>query len=299
MIPTWGLVATVKAPVEKVLAFAAHHLTLGATHLWLYFDAPDDPAHAAVADHPQITATLCDESYWNGKTRHDRHQNRQARNARDAYGRCTVDWLGHLDVDEFLHLDRSLAEILSKLPANQMVMKLEPFEAMHDPRLPDDIYAARAFRGALRQEVSLYRDQALANYQTVIRDGLLSHSVGKVFFRRGIRGLSPRLHSVMLNGTRLPAPVWCAGARLLHFHAQDRQAWRDALPFRMTRGAYQYQPPLQAFLEKATAAEIDDFYLTTQVLAPDLSEELQAIGRVIVADLGLRKKVQAIFGPQA
>ena len=38
---SWSLVATVKAPEEKVLAFAAHHLSLGANHLWLYFDDPD------------------------------------------------------------------------------------------------------------------------------------------------------------------------------------------------------------------------------------------------------------------
>lgn len=298
MTSTWGIVSTVKAPVEKVLAFAAYHLDLGASHIWLYFDDPEDPAHAAVSGHPQITATRCDEAYWTGKNRHDRHQNRQSRNARDAYVRCTTDWLGHIDVDEFLHPDRPFSEILDELPANQMVMKLEPFEAMHDPLLPDDIVTAREFRGALRHEFWRYRDRALQEYKRVIRDGLLSHSVGKVFFRRGVRGLSPRLHSVMLEGVRLHSNDWCRDARLLHFHAQDRQAWLAALPFRMTRGAYQYQPLLQAFLANAKPAKVADFYLTTQVLPMDLSRELQAIGRVIIADLGLRAKLQAVFGVQ-
>lgn len=299
MMASWGLVATVKAPEAKVLAWAAHHLSIGAAHLWLYFDDPEDPAHAALQGYPRITATLCDARYWANKNRHDRHQNRQARNARDAYGRARTDWLGHIDVDEFIQADRPLAEILAEVPADRLVIKLEPFEAMHDPMLPDDIYTAREFRGALTHDVWRYRTPALGPYKRVIRDGFLSHTVGKVLFRTGVRGLAPRLHSVMLNGERLPAGDWCREARLLHFHAQDRAAWLAALPYRLTRGAYQYRPALQQFLAMATPDEIDAFYRRTQVLPVDVSEQLQEFGRVVVADLDLRKKVQAMQGEKA
>lgn len=296
MTQSWGLVATVKAPSEKVLAFVAHHLSIGATHIRLYFDDPDDPTPALLSGLPQVTATLCDAAYWADKTRHDRHQNRQARNARDAYVQSRTDWLGHVDVDEFIHADRPLSDILSDLPEHQVLLKLEPFEAMHDPMLPDDIFTAREFRGALRHEFWKYRDRALGRYKKIIRDGMLSHSVGKLLFRRGIRGLSPRLHGVMLHGVRLPTPDWCTEARLLHFHAQDRQAWLAALPFRLTRGAYMYRPPLQEFLAQAKPSRIDEFYLSTQVLPMDLSRELQRIGRVVLADLDLRSKVRSQLG---
>jgi hypothetical protein len=290
---SWGVVATVKAPEEKVLAFVAHHLSLGAAHLWIYFDDPDDPAHAALAGHPRVTVTRCDATYWSGKRRHERHQNRQSRNARDAYERCTTDWLGHIDVDEFIQPDRSLSAILHDVPDSQLVVKLEPFEAMHDPLLPDDIYTAREFRGAIRHAFWRFRRATLGDYRKIIRDGLLSHSVGKVLFRRGIPELSPRLHSVMLDGVRLPAPEWCAEARLLHFHAQDKEAWMRALPFRLARGAYQYQHGMQDLLSKATAEGIDDFYRTTQILPLDVSRALQEVGRVVTADLALREKVRA------
>jgi hypothetical protein len=291
-MPSWALVATVKAPEDKVLAFVAHHLSLGASRIFLYFDDPDDPAHAAVARLRRVTATRCTPAYWESRgPRHERHQNRQARNARDAYRRCSTDWLGHIDVDEFLFARRPVAEILDEQPAAVQVLKLEPFEAMHDPLLPDDIYTAREFRGAIRHEDWPLRRQNLGKYRTINRDGLLSHSVGKVIFRTGIQGLFPRLHSVMLGGVRLPTPDWQPDLKLLHFHAQDRQAWRAALPFRLTRGAYQYRPPLQDFLSSATPEELDDFYLTTQVLSPDAIPGLQAAGRLILADLDLRRKV--------
>ena len=40
--------------------------------------------------------------------------------------------------------------------------------------------------------------------------------------------------------------------------------------------------------------EIDRFYRRTQILPVDLRDELVKVGRVIIADLGLRNKVQAL-----
>lgn len=292
---TWSLVATVKAPKAKVLAFVAHHLALGAHHISLYFDDPDDPAHAAVAGLPRVTATLCTDAHWAAMgNRHDRHQNRQSRNARDAYQTCTTDWLGHIDVDEFILPDRPVAGILDMAAPADLLLRMEPFEAMHDPGLPDDIYTARLFRGAIQHDYWQLRHPCLGRYRTLIRDGMLSHSVGKVFFRVGIRGLAPRLHSGMLGKTRIAVPDFHPAMRLLHFHAQDRQAWLDAVPFRVTRGAYQYKPPLQAYLATATPDEIAAFYQRTQTVAPAVAATLLEVGRAVTADLGLSAKVSAL-----
>jgi hypothetical protein len=294
---TWGLVSTIKAPEEKVLAFAAHHLSLGADHLWLYFDDPDQPVPQPLADHPRITVVPCDDSHWArvGKKRPPQHQNRQTHNARYTYReKLSTDWIAHIDVDEFILAPRPVATILDETPAETIAMKLEPFEAMHDPLLPDDIYTSREFRGALRHEHWPRRRAALGTYRKVIRDGMLSHTIGKVIYRSRVPGLLPRLHAVMVDKEFVPTPTWHPEMRLLHFHAQDRQAWLDALEFRITLGAYQFRPELQAFLAEASPEEIDRFYRRTQILPTDLREELVKVGRVIIADLGLRAKVQAL-----
>jgi hypothetical protein len=137
-MPSWSVVATVKAPEEKVLAFVAHHLSLGAAEVFLYFDDPDDPAQAAVAPFSRVRATACTPEYWvECGGRSNRHQNRQSRNAREAYGHCRTDWLCHIDVDEFILAGRPVSELLGEIPADMLAAKLEPFEAMHDPLLPD------------------------------------------------------------------------------------------------------------------------------------------------------------------
>lgn len=292
----WDVVSTIKAPADQVLAFAAHHLSLGADHLWLFFDDPDAAIPAVLEGHPKVTVTRCDAAYWQafGK-RHERHQNRQARNAREAYGQTKSPWLAHLDVDEFLQADRPVAAILGGIPVEALVVQLEPFEAMHDPGLDDDIFTARTFRGPLRPEFADLRPQVLGDYAKVIPEGMLSHTVGKCFFRTGVRGLAPRLHGAMLGGERVRSTGRNPDLRVLHFHAQDRESWRAALPFRLTRGAYQYRPELQAFLLAATPQEIDRFYQRTQLLPPDLADKLCKLGRVRIADLALREKVRDLM----
>ena len=115
-----------------------------------------------------------------GKKRPPQHQNRQTHNARYTYReKVTTDWIVHIDVDEFILPARPIAAVLDDEPVATIALKLEPFEAMHDPLLPDDIYTSREFRGALRHEHWPRRRAALGHYRKVIRDGMLSHTVGK------------------------------------------------------------------------------------------------------------------------
>lgn len=291
----WGLVTTVKAPEDQILAFVAHHLSLGADRIWIYFDNPDDPAFDRVASLPKVTATRCTDSYWAARgRRHERHQNRQARNARDAQGQCDLDWLGHIDVDEFLHAPRSVGDILDDQPESSVAVRIEPFEAIHTPDLPDDIFTARHFRGPLGARFGDLRSRIIEEYELLLPKGHLSHTVGKSFCRPKAPGVQLRLHLVVRDKERLDIPVH-PELRLLHFHAQDRVSWQTALPFRLKRGAYQFHPLLAAHLAEAGPADVDHFYRTTQVLSDEKLDLLQKRGRLVTVDLGLRTKVAAMM----
>lgn len=292
----WAIVCTVKAPEDQVLAFIAHHLSLGCAQITICFDDPEDPAFAAVSRLPQVTALRCDAAHWaRWNTRPERHQNRQSRNALRAYRLCRQPWIAHIDVDEFLWPDLPVAEILDGVPGEQIMVRAEPFEALHDPGLADDIFTAGQFRAPTKAPHAALRRAVFGPLAEVLTEGVLSHSAGKAFFRTGIAGLVPRIHGGSLHGQRLPGPRFDPRLKLLHFHAQERARWLEALPFRLQRGAYQYRPELHAHLGAATPAEIAAFYDATQRATAEQAALLAAEGRLVRAELHLRRKVAALL----
>jgi hypothetical protein len=290
----WGVCATIRAPAEQVLAFALHHLDLGADHIWLHFDDPADPALGLAALLPRTSAIACDADYWTATCgrRPDAHQNRQSRNVQRIYGTTKLDWLVHLDHDEFLLPSRSISDLLDNVPVAQPIVRAAPFEALCDPSLPDDIFTARHFRGALRgAAMAGIRSAVLGPVAPLLPEGMLSHAVGKSFFRTGIAGLKPQIHGAFLAGERVEGGAFHPDLVLLHFHATDRSEWLSRLDFRLARGGYRSRPEMVAFLQAASTAERSQFFDRVQICGPEKRDLLQGNGALRTAALGLREKV--------
>lgn len=242
--PTWGLVATVKAPTREILDFAAHHLDLGAHRVFIYLDAPDPAAQAALRAHPKCRVILCDEDYWRRRKRRGRparHQPRQSLNATHCLDRRPqVDWLAHVDVDEFLWPATPLGEQLGALPASAISARVRPIEALApDPGDPPPS-GTRWFKScALAQ--SRRREETDAIYPGFgphLNGGFLSHVAGKVFVRTGLDGLSLRIHNALRHGVRDDAPALLPDTRLCHLHAERWDHWQARYRFRLQQGSY-------------------------------------------------------------
>lgn len=298
-VPSWGIVTTVKAPADQVLAFVAHHLGLGPAHIWVHLDDPDDPAAGALAGIEGVTVVRCDAAYWQGLQgwRPKQHQYRQALNIQHVYAGTDLDWLLHIDVDEFLVADRPVDAVLADAAPDRPIVRVEPWDALHDPGAPDDIFRGRYFRRPLRRgEHPGLLDDLHGPFARLLPRGLLGHSAGKCFFRTGIAKLKPVIHSARLQGTRLDAGPMEPGLALLHFHAEDPARWRDRLPFRVEKGAYRSLPDLQAFFAAAAPEVLDDFYQRTQIATPEALARLSALGMLREERLDLRAKVDALRG---
>ncbi len=296
IVTTWGICTTVKAPAAQVQAFVAYHLGLGAAHIWLHFDDPDDPA-AGLFDHPAITVIRCSDAYWMDYIgrRPPKHQNRQARNMQRIYALTDLPWIAHIDVDEYITSQTDIGTALGRTPPDQPMLRMAPWEALHDPALPDDIFTARHFRAALNgKHNAAARARVFGEYAALLSDGVLSHSAGKCFFRTGLARFEPRLHGAFRAGERVQGVPFSDDIQLLHFHAQDPAPWRNRLTFRLTRGAYQFNPPLQEWLLAADPAAIDRFYLETQTATPETLARLRAEGALREVTLSLRQKVAAM-----
>lgn len=236
--PKWGIVSTVKAPLREVLNFVAYHLNLGAHRVYIYLDAPDTATFAALKAHAKVRVTQTDESYWQKKGgRPKKHQPRQTINAADAYAkRAEVDWLTHIDHDEFLMCDTALPAVLGALEETCLCARIRPVEALsQEPQAAPQPFKGFALPMPERRRIT---ETLYPTYGAQLNGGFLSHVAGKMIYRTGIEGFSVKIHNAFLGEQQNPGQVELSEIRLCHLHAADWETWRASYAYRKAQGAY-------------------------------------------------------------
>ncbi len=305
--PTWATVTTLREPLTRVQAFVAHHLWLGASEIWLYFDDPDDPAIAAVAGIAQVRAVPCTPAMKAAHSnRSGSHESRQKANANHAYHRTQANWMIHLDADEMIEADRPLAALLAS--ARDDVVRLPPFEALHHPAAGQGMRPSHLFRGPLpdTDEGRAAARIAYGRFAGTLAAGMLSHAVGKFFLRTGIEGGALSIHAPLIGGRRARGSA-LPGLRLLHLHGGDYDEWRAHLSRRLASGAYvakfQKDKPgpdnlyhtLATLLRRRGEAGARRFWTAVSSFGPE-KRVLGRHGALHRSNLWIEPKVAAVFG---
>ncbi|MDQ2095355.1 glycosyltransferase family 2 protein [Rhodobacteraceae bacterium 10Alg 79] len=282
-IPTWGIVTTARATPRDIARFVAHHLGLGAARIDIYLDGQDPPPLA----HPRL------RFHAGAKAAHLHH--RQMANAAHCYGDTTLDWLAHIDLDEFLLPEQPLAKQLAQLPENIAQAKLMPVEALAPLTGPVRHFKRPSAQAGQPRAVleTLYPDYGLH-----LRSGLISHSEGKAIFRTRLP-LKPGVHRFRQNAPAARLPL----TPLAHIHAPSWQAFQAALPARLKSGSYAAARPgqisIQTLLEtlQDTGGEpaVKAFFQTVSTASPDHLAALDALGMLLTQDLQLDAKAQTLF----
>lgn len=219
MTPTWAVVATVDEPAPLVLAFAAWHLSLGASEVHLFLDRADAETEAGLARLPGCRVTVCDDAFWAASERRKRpalHVWRQGQNARLAYGITGADWLLHLDADEFVRDASGVLTELAEAPAEAVCMQLMVAERVWAPGTDDGSLFGGIFRHAMPDFASV-GSQVHGDYAAFFRDGLTGHKAGKALVRTGL-DIEMGIHVPV--GHR-PGPA-LKTTRMLHFDGLTR-----------------------------------------------------------------------------
>lgn len=301
----WGLVSTILAPSAEILRFAAYHLEAGAHRIYIYLDDENYEAFEALKAHPKCRVLICDASYWNKRGgRPDRHQVRQTKNASHAYRRkIDVDWLGHIDVDEFLVGD--VGGHLTALTPETKTARVRPMELLAD----GDGTAYKGFippgpaRRALVQEL-------FPTFGQYLRGGFLSHVSGKLFVRTGLKGISFRIHKAFEQEQEIPNAAELVPITLAHRHAQSWETWRARYRYRLEQGAYRAEldkgrtdkphtmslHDLFTFLEDSEGEDgLRKFHTEVAADTPDMRARLAAHDLLHIVDLDLERLVKKHF----
>ena len=305
----WGLVSTIKASAEEVLNFAAHHLEAGAHRLFLYLDSPCPKAQTFLKAHPKIRVFNCTTEFWakhRKKGRPEKHQTRQTLNATRTYRRqCKdIDWLIHMDVDEFLWSQNPIGDQLQALGPDPLCARVRPLEALSGA--PDRFKALLPFDAD--HETRLHR--IFPRFHSYLRGGFLSHTQGKLFAKTGMPEIRFRIHNIFLDGLENPALVELPETDLCHFHTTDWQHWLANYRYRLQHGSYRAElappkrhetgsPNLHILLKKLEEAEgvagLRAFFDETCQGDERLLSRLQEAGLLRHRPLDLQAKRQKHF----
>jgi hypothetical protein len=226
-LPRWGIVTTVDAPADLILCHAAYHIAAGASEVHIFLDearrAPDPDLIARLTALPGCRVTVAGRAYWraNRRRRPRLHQVRQTLNATAALEASAVDYLLHLDIDEYLWQWEPLAEELRLVPPGaylkignieRIFTALDRGEAVFTPtfRLPDTLF-----------------DDAAVDEGGLTQNGLTGHSAGKAVTPKGF-GYTVGIHRPRHPGPRgqsYPRHRLSEAATLLHFDGFTRRDW--------------------------------------------------------------------------
>lgn len=301
----WGIVSTIRAPLRDIARFAAFHLDIGTAQVHIYLDAPDLQTAEFFAGHPAVRITQCDENYWSAKPKKARstHQLRQAFNASRCYRNTRLDWLAHMDVDEFLLSPDPIAQLLAKAPADAAFARVRPAEMLAQP----DPWTGPSYFKLTRQEVGVAKSAICEIYPEFgphVPDGFISYVGGKNIARTGLANIRLGIHSLSHKGAHVSNGHVLTTAHIGHAHAPSWNVFRRHMGFRMSKGSYRRKPNesmklgdvLDVIASQEGEAGLRRFFDELCAASPGLLARLRAHQMLLTARLDLDEKVACWFG---
>ncbi|MWD27565.1 glycosyltransferase family 2 protein [Aquicoccus sp. SCR17] len=311
-LPRWGIVTMTNAAPEAILGFVAHHLELGAAHVALYLDGSDPGGLEPLAAQPAVSVTLCDDAWWQAqpRPRMDEHQLRQGHCATLAYDAAPargLDWIAHIDTDEFLlpeppGRDDPVAKALATIAPDRLCARAVPVEGLaplhgtpprYFKRLPDSV----------GQPKSVMEDIA-PDFGQHLRKGFLSHTSGKVFARTGLGRVRLGIHALKIAGKEKDHGAPLEGVLLGHCHSPGWDHFRETLEFRLAHGSYRKRDAsgmklhdILAFLREDAGEEgLRRLYAELCEARPEVLERFRAHGLLLDHPIDPQAAATRVFG---
>jgi len=305
----WGVVATVREPADLVLAFVAHHLELGADEIVLYLDDPEDEVFPILRRTGKVRAVRCDWRYWDrltdGKGRPGNQNQRQAKNATQAYKTTKCDYLIHLDADEFLYLARPIEEEVARLEGDECWLRVPAMERCWQAGNRDESIFGGVFRSQIRNAPKVVRNIYGDEVVPFLSHGLAGAAHGKPLVRVGEQ-VSLQVHAAKLPGKNAGwAPHRRAtGLTVLHFDGLTPLHWVA----KTLRYAEQDDAAIDDLLHDARARQVRAardlmgsmpellrFFRQITGLSPEQASALTAHGKLAALEFDPAAAVKRVF----
>ena len=308
--PRWGIVSTVKANRRELGDFLAHHLELGADEIHIFLDNDAPRLLDTFSDTGRVFLHKTLDGFWDQIKgfRPKKHQTRQAWAANWLYHQnSNLDWLTHIDVDEFLYPATSISQALDGLSDDINIAQIYASEAMVQERkstLDPTLTYAKAHNKIRAQDSTVF-DTLFPTYWRYLRGGFLSHKEGKFFVRLGQPDFKIDLHAISQGSKWLKWDTALEGVDLVHFHTPSRARWKGRLNYRLEKGSYRPEIPnrgrvsdmslshhdfFTTLIKEGGEEALDHFFTEVCTARPELIEGLRAHGLLATYPLALTEK---------
>lgn len=231
----WSVVAIVKEPQAVLERFVAWYLHQGADRILLYFDDPNDPGIAQMAQYaPRVHCTACTRPFWEtlGVADAPNFTKRQNAAMMHGYARITDGWVAVVDADElFLPINGQMSDLLETIPTDDRSVLIKPAEYVSFDNDPNLTLFRRPMNA--RQVARIYGDFA---DHMIGNKGLVGHLVGKSFTRAGLHVSRAHPHwFVDADGKRIIDNIRQIedGYVMLHFYFLNYRDWRRKMEYRI------------------------------------------------------------------
>jgi len=131
-----AICSTQRATPSQTKAFIKYHIQIGITKIFIFLDDPNDALNEDIFKFEEVEPIKCDEIYWQQyENRPESIEKRQLLNANYALNLCRVlkiDWLLHIDVDEFINVkkDISLTDYFNSIDKNIVTIRFPVCESI-------------------------------------------------------------------------------------------------------------------------------------------------------------------------
>lgn len=233
-LPDFSVVSMMREDPAIIRRFIDFYLKAGAREIILFHDGP-------LPDwkewgNPAVQMTECDDAFWEALCggRPTSHEDAQMAVFNATWTACQSEWLLVVDADEFVLGPRPIRELLGSVPAGTDALRIPTAEAVWGPGdSPGEEFGCTYFRTALPARGSgLIQRLLYGNLAPLFRLGLLGHTAGKHFVRRGGRISQVRLHDSICDNR--PAGRWARDISpqnrdfvVAHFDAVSFERWRE------------------------------------------------------------------------
>ena len=254
----WGVVTTAREPLQLLIAFVAHHLSVGASEVHIFLDTPDKSKARKLAAIKGCFVTECSPAYWKqvAGRRHVRSLNmRQIKNAESVYKTTDLDWLLHMDADEFVMPSSDIGQALAASDPELVYREIPNVERVYlGPDTPQTIFDG-SFVIPMKHDAET-RLRLYGERQSYLMDGVLGHQSGKSLVRVGeevVIGIHSPRKNKKFTRTRYLNSKPLEGTRILHFDGLTPQHWISKLQ----RYVATYRPEELPTLGDARLAQIE------------------------------------------